>query len=493
MKKVVLLFIVMSLMLSFANSQNKYEPNWESIDSRLVAPWFNKAKLGIFIHWGPYSVPAWSPKGTYSEWYQYWISSKGLFGNGNFSGTEVYDHHVKEYGKDFSYYNFGDMFTAKEFDANQWADLIKRSGAKYMVITSKHHDGFCLWPSKDANKTWGRKWNALDAGPKRDLLKELEVAVKKSGVKFGTYYSLYEWYNPLWKKNREQYALQHMHPQFKDLVENYKPDIIWADGDWDLKPEEWHSLELLTWLFNESSIKDKVVINDRWGKGARFHHGGYFSTEYQSGLDGSHPWEETRGIGFSFGYNKNEDAWDYANSRTLIYLLLNVVSNGGNLLLDIGPDGDGNIPPIMQERLLDLGDWLSVNGEAIYGTKKWKRNCQWSEKGKKNWMPKGKHYLPADFILKQTVEQQPGYAVREIFFTEKDKDLFVIVPKFPKSELIIRDYVIPSDAVISLLGTDLKINYEQIGNDLHIKVPYLTVDELPCSYAWAFKIKNGIK
>lgn len=482
---------LLSLMFVGGFSQKKYEPTWESIDSRPVEQWFKDAKLGIFIHWGPYSVPAWSPKGTYSEWYQHWLQSKSLFGNGNFTGSEVYDHHVKTYGENFDYYNFGNMFTAKEFDADKWADLIEKSGAKYMVITTKHHDGFCLWPSKEANKAFGRNWNAVDAGPKRDLLKELEVAVKKTSVKFGTYYSLYEWYNPLWRQDPEKYALEHMHPQFKDMVENYKPELVWADGDWDLEPEKWHSPELLTWLFNESSVGDKVVINDRWGKGIRFNHGGYFTTEYQSGLDGSHPWEEIRGIGFSFGYNKNEDSWDYASARTLIYLLLNVVSNGGNLLLDIGPDADGNIPPIMQDRLLQIGNWLKVNGEAIYGTTKWKkRSCQWSEDGKKDWMPEGKHYLPADFILKQTVEQQPGYAVREIFFTQKGNDVFAIVPKFPKDKLVIRDFKAPSGSKITLLGYDKELGYKQVGKDLHIESPDLSIDELPCSYAWTFKISK---
>ena len=373
----LLLTLIFSILFTRAGlAQKEYQPTWESLDSRPVASWFKEAKLGIFIHWGPYSVPAWSPKGTYSEWYQYWLQTKGLFGNGCFSGTEVYDYHTRIYGKDFSYYNFGEMFTANSFDADEWADLIKRSGAKYMIITSKHHDGFCLWPNETANKSWGRKWNSQEIGPKRDLLKELEIAIRKTDVKFGTYYSLYEWFNPLWKESPEQYALEHMHPQFKELVENYKPDIVWADGEWDMESAKWHTPELIAWLYNESSVKDYVVINDRWGKETRSKHGGYFTAEYQSELEGNHPWEEGRGIGFSFGYNKNEDAWDYTDSRTLLYLLLNVVSNGGNLLLDIGPDAEGNIPPIMQERLIELGEWLKINGEAIYGTAKWQRSCR---------------------------------------------------------------------------------------------------------------------
>lgn len=488
--KRLLTLILSILLIRTGLAQKEYQPTWESLDGRPVASWFKEAKLGIFIHWGPYSVPAWSPKGTYSEWYQYWLQTKGLFGNGCFSGTEVYDYHTQTYGKDFSYYNFGEMFTANNFDADEWVDLIKKSGAKYMIITSKHHDGFCLWPNETANKSWGRKWNAQEIGPKRDLLKELEIAIRKTDVKFGTYYSLYEWFNPLWKENPEQYALEHMHPQFKELVENYKPDIVWADGEWEMESTKWHAPELIAWLYNESPVKDYVVINDRWGKETRSKHGGYFTAEYQSELDGEHPWEEGRGIGFSFGYNKNEDAWDYTDSRTLVYLLLNVVSNGGNLLLDIGPDAEGNVPPIMQERLIELGKWLKINGEAIYGTEKWQRSCQWSQDGKTHWMPEGKHYLPADYILKQTIDPQPGYAVREIFFTCKEKDVFAIVPKFPKGELVIRDFQTSPQTKVTMLGSDEPLSYKQKGKDLVITVPFMTVDELPCQYAWAFRISE---
>ena len=166
-----LLTLILGILLGRAGLAQAYQPTWESLDSRPVPSWFKEAKLGIFIHWGPYSVPAWSPKGTYSEWYQYWLQTKGLFGNGNFSGTEVYDYHTRTYGKDFSYYQFGELFTAHHFDAQEWADLIEKSGAKYMIITSKHHDGFCLWPNETANQSWGRKWNSKETGPKRDLLR----------------------------------------------------------------------------------------------------------------------------------------------------------------------------------------------------------------------------------------------------------------------------------------------------------------------------------
>jgi len=483
------------LILIFAQSltsqaQKNYEPNWESLDSRPVAPWFEDAKFGIFIHWGPYSVPAWSPRGTYSEWYQYWMQTKTLFGNGDFTGAEVYDHHVQTYGEDFSYNDFGEMFTAEDYDAEQWAKLFEDAGAKYMVITSKHHDGFCLWESETANRTWGFPWNAKDVGAKRDLLKELELAVKKTDVKFGTYYSFYEWFHPWWLTDKKKFVEEHMHPQFKELVEGYQPDIIWPDGEWSMEPEYWKTPELLTWLFNESPIGETVVINDRWGKGARHKHGGYYTTEYESGLEGNKPWEECRGIGFSFGYNTNEPEEDYATAQTLIYMLVNVVSNGGNLLLDIGPDARGNIPDIMQERLLEMGQWLDVNGEAIYGTRKWDWACQWSKKGKKDWKPEGTHYLPADYILKQTVDPQPGYAVREAFFTTKGNDLYIIVPGWPKDDLLIRNLQLTSNSNISLLGTDLTLECEKNGEDLLIKIPSLQQELLPCKYAYVFKISS---
>jgi alpha-L-fucosidase len=144
----------------------------------------------------------------------------------------------------------------------------------------------------------------------------------------------------------------------------------------------------------------------------------------------------------------------------------------------------------MQERLLEMGDWLKVNGEAIYGTRKWDRACQWSKKGKKDWKPKGTHYLPADYILKQTVDQQQGYAVREAFFTRKGNDIYVIVPGWPKEDLLIRDLQVTPGTNICLLGTDLTFESEKSGNDLLIKIPSLKQELLPGDYAYSFKISS---
>ncbi|MDN5202292.1 alpha-L-fucosidase [Fulvivirgaceae bacterium BMA10] len=487
MKKIKL--IVLLVLMGIANSyaQKKYEATWESIDSRPVANWFGEAKFGIFIHWGPYSVPAWSPKGTYSEWYQYWMQSKALFGNGNFKGDEVYQHHIKTYGEDFDYYKFADEFTADLFDPEEWAKLFEASGAKYVVLTSKHHDGFTLWPNKQANDR-GFAWNSMETGAKRDLAGELSAAVKKTPVKMGFYYSLYEWYHPWWQKDKERFVSEHFHPQVKDLVQKYKPDILWADGEWDMEAEKWKTPELLAWLFNESAAKDYIVINDRWGKGIRQKHGGYYTTEYEAGKEFDKPWEECRGMGFSFGYNQNEDAHDYNSTRALLLMLIDIVSNGGNLLLDIGPDGRGNIPTIMQERLLEMGEWLQVNGEAIYATERWKESAQWSE-GDRMIDHKG-NYLGGDYILKQTIDPVPGKAVKEAFFTAKGNNVYAIVPKFPKEKLILKGIKPAKNSKVTLLGHEGDLNYNYSNGNLVVDVPVLTVEEIPCQHAWSFKITN---
>ncbi|WP_223552131.1 alpha-L-fucosidase [Aestuariivivens sp. NBU2969] len=480
--------LALSISVFLCGAQNKiYEPTWESLDSRPIPSWFEDAKFGIFIHWGPYSVPAWSPKGTYSEWYQYWMQSKSLFGNGNFNGDEVTAYHKQTYGPHFSYYEFGEMFKADLFKPDDWAQLFKKAGAKYIVLTSKHHDGYTLWPNEQANDR-GFAWNSMDVGSKRDLVGELTEAVKKTNVKMGLYYSLYEWYHPWWQNDKERFVDEHFIPQVKDLVTKYNPDVLWADGEWDMEADKWKSKELLAWLFNESNVKDSIVINDRWGKGIRKHHGGYFTTEYEAETpEFDKPWEECRGMGFSFGYNRNEDAQDYNSPKALVLTLVNIVSTGGNLLLDIGPDARGRIPVIMQERLLQIGSWLETNGEAIYGTRPWNHSFQWSLKGKKNYIPK-QHYLGGDVILKQTVDPEPGYAVKELFFTQNNKAYFVIMPKW-NSEITIRNYKPSKNTKITFLATGETLLGKQAGKDFVITLPVYQPNRMKETDSYAYTIK----
>ncbi len=487
-KKLTVLILFCLFSMALIHAQKPYEPTWESLDSRPVPDWFQDAKFGIFIHWGPYSVPAWSPKGTYSEWYQYWLQSSALFGNGDFKGDEVTQYHNKKYGADFSYYQFGDLFKADLFEPDEWAQLFEKAGAKYIVLTSKHHDGFTLWPNEQANDR-GFAWNSMEIGPERDLVGELSTAIKKTPIKMGLYYSLYEWYHPWWQKDKPRFVDEHFLPQIKDLVQKYEPDVLWADGEWDMEDDKWKSKEFLAWLFNESTVKNSIVINDRWGKGIRKIHGGYFTTEYESEApEFTKPWEECRGMGFSFGYNQNEDAQDYNSPKALVLMLVNIVSTGGNLLLDIGPDGRGSIPPIMQERLLNIGQWLKTNGEAIYGTRPWKHSFQWSE-GIQNYKPE-QHYLGGDFILKQTVDPEEGYAVKEAFFTQNQEAYFAIVPKWPGKELTIRDFNPKKGTKVVLLATGKEVTWKQAGNDMVLVMPEYDPNKIKPTdlYAYTFRI-----
>ena len=195
--------------------------------------------------------------------------------------------------------------------------------------------------------------------PKTRCVDGSEQMPAGKGLHMGIYYSLYEWYNPLWLHDKPRYVSEHLFPQFKDVVTHVEPDIIFSDGEWEMSSEEWRSPELLAWLFNESPVADKIVIDDRWGKDTRHKHGGYYTTEYTSGMQqADHPWEESRGMGASYGYNRNEALSDYHSGRELVMMLIDIVSRGGNLLLDIGPRADGHIPVIMEERLSQIGEWL---------------------------------------------------------------------------------------------------------------------------------------
>ena len=244
-----------------------YQNNWESVDSRPVPAWFEDAKFGIFIHWGLYSVPAYSPTGRdkvgvydrYAEWYwRRWQEPNKV-------QKYFTDFHTKQFGADAKYQDFVKNFKAEMFQPDEWAQLFENAGAKYVVLTSKHHEGFTLWPSK---QSWN--WNAMDVGPHRDLLGDLTKSVKNKNIKMGYYYSLLEWYNPLYKKETlNEYIDQHMFPQMKDLVNTYHPDLVWTDGEWDYTSDKLRSTEFLSWLYNDSPVKNSVVVNDRWGKETR--------------------------------------------------------------------------------------------------------------------------------------------------------------------------------------------------------------------------------
>lgn len=458
MKKISLLLLITVITISSITAQ-KYEANWASLNKRGIPAWFQQDKFGIFIHWGVYSVPSYAPViensgDSYAEWYWHHIAD---------GDTKFASFHNRVYGKDFAYPQFEKQLTAEMFNPQQWADLFKKSGAKYVVLTSKHHEGYCLWNSAEADRDWSRPWNAVTGTPHRDLLGDLTEAVRADGLKMGYYYSLYEWYNPLWLSDKKRFVIEHMFPQFKDLVAKYKPSILFSDGEWELTDTAWKSPELLAWLFNESPVKNEVVINDRWGSNTREKNNGstYTTSEYGSGMNTDVVWEENQGIGHSYGYNRNEQLEDYKSSRNLILMLVDIVSRGGNLLLDIGPTADGRVPVIMQQRLTDMGNWLSQNGEAIYGTTAWKQSRQWSE-GKQP-QKNGVSFM-AGYSVSKLVQPKKDTAHIEYFFTKKGKDLYCFVLAYAP-QVRIHNFAVSSSVKASLLGNSKALPCNQVTSD----------------------------
>jgi alpha-L-fucosidase len=433
--------------------------------------WFKDAKFGIFIHWGVYSVPAWrkvesGKYASYAEWYYARVMNNKENGG--------YDFHRKNYRDDFEYRDFAPMFKAELFDPDFWADLFVQSGARYVVLTSKHHDGYCLWPTQSPFK---KNWNSMDIGPHRDLVGEITTAVRKRGLKMGLYYSIPEWESistsrtktgyfidtMMVKKYRipaDRYVDQHIIPQLKELVIQYQPAVIFADaGEWDYGPEYWKTKEFLAWLYNEAPNKDEVVVNDRFCSGMPGKHGDYFSSEYKDADAGAFHryWEESRGVGGSYGYNRAENLNDYSTSEGLIHELIDIVSRGGNLLLNVGPTADGRIPVIMQERLIDIGKWLEVNGVAIYGTRK------------------------------NNVSSEECLG-RKIYYTSKGDTLYAIITSWFDDQIVITHAENKSITNVSMLGYDKEVEWNKEGSRLYITPPVLTISKLPCLYAWVFQV-----
>lgn len=484
MKKIVITLLI-SLTHLFITAQ-KYEGNWASLNKRKIPEWFHNDKFGIFIHWGVYAVPSYAPvipnSGlSYAEWYWYRLPEKE---------KSFIAFHEKNYGANFTYSQFEPMFKAELFDPTQWATVFKNSGAKYVVLTSKHHEGYCLWNSTEADKTWQRPWNSVTGTPKRDLLGDLTNAVRAEGLKMGYYYSLYEWFNPLWKQDKKKFVDEHLFPQFKDLVTKYKPSVIFSDGEWEMSDTAWRSAELLAWLYNDSPVGKEVVVNDRWGSNTRGKNTAstYTTSEYGSGMDASIIWEENQGIGHSYGYNRNEQLKDYKSSHDLILMLSDIVSRGGNLLLDIGPTADGRIPVIMQQRLTDMGDWLKINGEAIYGTEAPKAPYQWSEGIRQS--KKDANFM-ADYSIAKMVIPKKDTAHIECFFTQKNKDLYCIIP-FYRSKIILKNITFPVIARTTVLGVKNACTWKQQGNNVLIDLMGIKPGDISASGIFVIKISNGL-
>ncbi|KAI0987460.1 hypothetical protein GJ496_005501 [Pomphorhynchus laevis] len=335
----------------------KYTADWDSLDSRPLPSWYGEAKIGIFIHWGLYSVPAF-----HSEWFWYYWKAEG---------RPEFDEFVrKTYGDNFKYADFAPMFKASRFNSSYWADLFADSGAKYVVLTSKHHEGFALWPS---NYSW--MWNSVDVGPHIDIVGALSKATRTRDIKFGVYYSLYEWFNPWYMCDTCQdfeFGEKKAFNELKHLVETYTPDVIWSDGDWEKNDTYWKSKEFLAYLYNDSPVKDTVVVNDRWGIGTYCTHGGFWNCEdhYIPNSTLNHKWENAFSLDKkSWGYRADIKSNEVMSIEDLIKETVISVSMNGNVLINVGPSSEGIIPAIMEDRLRSLGAWLKINGRAIYNSR----------------------------------------------------------------------------------------------------------------------------
>lgn len=462
----VIAFLSLVSILTFTKlSYGEYEAKWESLDKRPTPAWWTDAKFGIFIHWGPYAVPAYAPTPdpekfnwiAFAEWYQ----GKMISNDGNFK-----NHHKTYYGN-APYANFAAAFKARFYDPAEWANLFKRAGAKYVVLTSKHHDGYALWPSAESPY-----FNSVALGSGRDLAGEFCKAMREAGLRRGFYYSMLEYANAKYPGVRDkkptgaELTIEEWNktvnlPQLKDLVNRYEPDIIWPDGEWDYPSARHCSEEFLAWLFNSSKVKDGVVVNDRWGKDCRGKHGGHYTSEYgqaegdAKGDNVMHPWEECRGIGGSFGFNQFETTAHYMSRKKCIETLVGVCARGGNLLLNVGPDADGRIPPIMEDRLLAIGKWLDVNGEAIYATRR--------------------------AAVKSTR--------KGVYLTAKDKKLYVIDFNLDGEKLAF-DGVGEVKSVKLLGKPELAIEFENRDGKLLITPPALSAGNAPSESAWVYCVEK---
>ena len=488
--------------------RHTYEPTWQSLDQRPVAPWWLDAKFGIYIHWTLASVPGW---GNHSSFY--WpnlLKSRQMEANGprpaqndiaeEYAG--LWQFHVRTYGPDFQFPDFAPLFRAEAFDPDRWAEVFARSQAKYVVLTAKHHDGFCLWPSAEASRSWGRPWNAMDIGAKQDLVGKLTEAVRRRDLKMGVYYSFFEWYNPLWLADRARFVREHMQPQLRDLITRYKPDVLWADGEWDGPESLWQSREFLTWLFNESPAPE-IVVNDRWGLGCRHQHGGFYTTEFTPGMrDGSHPWEENRTmtrpraydaedrpLWYDWVFNRQLTLADYYSARELVLTLVDIVSRGGNLLLNVGPAPDGRLRVIEEERLTQIGDWLKVNGESIFGTRPWVENCQWSA-GARPKIEYGREWRYKYDIAVIAGKPGDGHAAVEAFFTAKGDTLYAVLPWWPSRSVVLKDVRPSRQTIVTMLGLEGPLKWTPVEGGIAVEVPPLSVDELPCEHAYTIKLTH---
>ncbi|WP_236657418.1 alpha-L-fucosidase [Acidisarcina polymorpha] len=446
----------------FAQAPPHYEASIQSLDQHPVPQWYDDAKLGIFIHWGLYSVPGWAPltmvnfndpnqfkNNPYAEWYYNTVRIDG-------SPTQKYDR--EHFGPNHNYYDFAAEFDKQSasWNPDAWAQIFKDAGAKYVVLTTKHHEGFTLWPSVTPNPTLP----ADRQHATRDLVGDLTKSVRQQGLKMGLYYSGgFDWtFVPGPISSRESFEAtkpqseaygKYVDAQYRELIQRYQPSVLWNDIDY---PKTGHPMDIEAEYYN--AVPDGVV-DDRFG----IKHADYTSPEYSTLKEISpKKWEECRGLGQSFGYNRAEGEAQTIAPDKLIYLLVDIVSKNGNLLLDVGPEADGTIPAVQMARLKELGAWLAQNGDAIYGTHPWKR-----AEGKTT----------------------SGMDVR---FTQKNSTLYAtMMGSIQGPSVTIASLKPKAGATIELLGYDKPLTWTQVGEDVKVSLPA----SLPGKYAYVLSIDQA--
>ena len=442
-------------------SEDKFDATIESIQQHEVPQWFHDAKFGIFIHWGLYSVPGWAPttgepgsvewnvwfkNNPYAEWYLNTMKIPG-------SPTQKY--HKKIYGDDFDYYDFIPIFNQEvaQWKPDEWAKLFKKVGARYVVLTTKHHDGFTLWPSKVRNSNFKLEQQACQ----RDLVGELTRAVREQDLKMGLYYSGgLDWSfdkTPIQEMKvlpdhipQDQAYADYVDAHWRELIDKYQPSILWNDIGY---PQKSDLIKILADYYNRFP---EGLVNNRWSLSFSD-----FTTPEYSQYDKiiQKKWESCRGLGFSFGYNRNEGDEHMLTANKLVDLLVDIVSKNGNLLLNIGPKADGTIPPAQEKRLRDLGGWLDINGEAIFGTRPW---------------------LQANGTTDEKVD---------VRFTKKDDILYAILLDKPaQNKITLNQIYAEKNSIIKLLGQEEPLQWTQQGKNLVINLP----ENIPGKYAYTIKI-----
>ncbi len=382
-------------------AEDVWRETGEQRDARMA--WWRDARFGMFIHWGLYALPAGEWNGQPVAGIGEWIMDRANIP-------------VKDYEA------LAKQFNPARFNAAEWVRIAKDAGAKYIVITSKHHDGFCLFATETTD------WDVVDATPYgKDLLAPLAAECRKQGLKFCTYYSIMDWHHPAQYRGSDKHYnptkmhegrkteyMDYMKAQMKDLFRSCDPEVLWFDGEWPDWYTEADARELYAYL---RKLKPQLIINNRIGKGRKGMDGlsgekyaGDFGTPEQqipaTGIPGV-DWESCMTMNDTWGFKKNDHNWK--SVETLTRNLIDIASKGGNYLLNVGPTAAGEIPAASVERLAGIGQWMKANGESIYATKAspfaktpWGRCTQKSLDGKTrlylhvfDWPAGGKLIVPA--------------------------------------------------------------------------------------------------